>query len=78
LDVVIVAEALAGGPTVAGLTVQTGGSVIVCDVFAVTVQLRSTEPAKPFTAPTVILADDEPRGATAISDKVGASRVKLP
>ena len=75
---VIVAEALAGGATVAGLTEQTGGSVIVCDVFAVTVQLRSTVPAKPLTVPTVISADDEPSGATAICDKEGACRVKLP
>lgn len=78
LLVVIVAEALAGGATVAGLTAQTGASVAVCPDVVATEQLSVTSPANPLTVPTVIFADEVPPGAIATSDREGADRVKLP
>jgi hypothetical protein len=60
----MVAEALALGVTVDGLTVQTGGSTIVVAVD-VTAQARSTVPLKPLMAPTVMVEADVPPGATA-------------
>jgi hypothetical protein len=69
--VVIVAVAVAGGSTDAGLTVQAGGEVVIW--FEVTWQLRFTVPLKPPTAPTLILVDDVPPGATAC----GSSEVVL-
>jgi len=70
----MVAEALAGGATVAGLTVQTGVSVVACD--EVTWQVRSTVPLKPLTVPTEMFVDDVPPGATASGDREAACRVK--
>jgi hypothetical protein len=75
--VVIVAEAITGGVTVAGLTVQVGVSVVDCGSAGVTWQLRSTVPLNPFTVPTVTCADDVPPGATAFSDSGPATSVKL-
>ena len=72
--VVIVAEALAGAFTVAGLTVQAGGSV---KVEGITWQLRLTVPVKPPTDPTVTIADEVPSGGTATGENAVASRVKL-
>jgi hypothetical protein len=71
---VIVAEALAGGVTVAGLTVQTGVSV---NVVGVTWQLRSTVPVKPGSVPIVMFEDDVPPGATASGDSGAACKVKF-
>jgi hypothetical protein len=71
--VVIVAEALAGGVTVVGLTVQTGGSVVTC--VDVTWQARSTVPLKPLTVPIVMFEDDVPPGATASGENGAACRV---
>ena len=73
--VVIVAEALAGGVTVVGLTVQTGVSVVVC--VDDTWQLRSTVPVKPLTEPTVMFVDDVPPGPTASGESGAACRVKF-
>jgi hypothetical protein len=75
--VVIVAEAITGGVTVAGLTEQVGVSVVDCGSAGVTWQLRSTVPLNPFTVPTVTCADDVPPGATAFSESGPASSVKL-
>src|SRR5580658_8278184 len=75
--VVIVADAMAGGVTEAGLTVQVGVSTVACGCAGVTWQLRSTVPLNPFTVPTVTCADDPPPGATASSDRGPACRVKL-
>ena len=72
--VVIVAEALAGGVTVVGLGVQTGGSVVIGAV-EVTWQARSTVPLNPLTVPTVMLEDDVPPGATASGENGDAWRV---
>jgi len=72
--VVIVAEALAGALTVAGLTVHAGGSV---KVVGITWQLRLTVPVKPLTDPTVTIADEVPSGGTATGENADASRVKL-
>jgi hypothetical protein len=75
--VVIVAEAITGGVTVAGLTAQVGVSVVDCGSAGVTWQLRSTVPLNPFTVPTVTCADDVPPGATAFSESGPADSVKL-
>jgi hypothetical protein len=75
--VVIVAEAITGGVTVAGLTEQVGVSVVDCGSAGVTSQLRSTVPLNPFTVPTVTCADDVPPGATAFSESGPADSVKL-
>jgi hypothetical protein len=75
--VVIVAEAITGGVTVAGLTEQVGVSVVDCGSAGVTWQLRSTVPLNPFTVPTVTCADDVPPGATAFSESGPADSVKL-
>lgn len=72
--VVIVAEALAGAFTVAGLTAQAGGSV---KVVGVTWQVRFTVPVKPATDPTVMSADEVPSGGTATGENAEASRVKV-
>jgi hypothetical protein len=72
--VVIVAEALAGAFTVAGLTAHAGGSV---KVDGITWQLRLTVPVKPPTDPTVTIADEVPSGGTATGENAVASRVKL-
>jgi hypothetical protein len=74
--VVIVAEALAGGVTVAGLTEQLGGSVIDW-IVDVTWQPRLTLPLKPLSVPTVTFEDDVPPGATASGDSVSACSVKV-
>jgi hypothetical protein len=74
--VVIVAEALAGGVTVAGLTVQLGGSVIDW-IVDVTWQPRLTLPLKPLSVPTVTFEDDVPPGATASGESVSACSVKV-
>jgi hypothetical protein len=71
---VIVAEALALGVTVDGLTVQTGGSTTVVTV-EVTAQARSTVPLKPLIDPTVMVDDEVPPGATASGLNVAACRV---
>ncbi len=72
---VMVAEALVGGVTVAGLTEQTGGSArFVGD----TAQLKLTDPVKPFTEPIVMLAAEVPSGPMATGEKEVADRVKLP
>jgi hypothetical protein len=73
---VIVAEALAGGVTVAGLTVQLGGSVIDW-IVDVTWQPRLTLPLKPLSVPTVTFEDDVPPGATASGESVSACSVKV-
>jgi len=72
--VVMVAEALAGGVTVVGLTVQTGVSVVTCD--EVTWQVRSTVPVNPLTVPTEMFVDEVPPGSTASGDREAACRVK--
>jgi hypothetical protein len=72
--VVTVAEALALGVTVDGLTVQTGGSTTVVTVD-VTTQARSTVPLKPLIAPTVMVDDEVPPGATASGLNGAACRV---
>ena len=77
LCVVIVAEALAGGVTVVGLTVQTGVSTVDW-VVEVTWQPRVTVPLKPFSVPTVMLEDDVPPGTTAFGDKAPACSVNVP
>jgi hypothetical protein len=74
--VVMVAEALAGGVTVAGLMVQTGGSV--GDRFdAVTWQVRSTVPVNPGSVVTEMLMDEVPPGATASGESGEAVRAKF-
>jgi hypothetical protein len=75
--VVIVAEALAGGVTLPGLTVHAGKSVMLCACTGATRQVRSTVPLKPLTVPTLMFAVDEPPGSTATSDSEGACSVKL-
>ena len=75
--VVIVAEALAGGVTLAGLTVHPGASTTVCGWVGVTRQVRSTAPLKPLSVPTVTVAKEEPPGSIAVSDSAGACSVKL-
>lgn len=75
--VVMVAEALAGGVTLSGLTVHTGASTIVCACAGATWQVRSTLPLKPFTVPTAMFAEDVPPGSTATSDSEGACSVKF-
>jgi hypothetical protein len=75
--VVIVADALAGGVTSAGLTVQLGGSTVVW-VIDVTWQPRSTVPLKPLTVPTVMFEDDVPVGGTASGDRGAACSVNWP
>lgn len=75
--VVIVADAVAGGVTVAGLTAHVGVSTVVCGCAGVTSQLRSTVPLNPFTVPTVTGADEVPPGATASSDNGPACSVKF-
>jgi hypothetical protein len=72
--VVIVAEALEGAFTVAGLTEHAGGSV---KVVGMTWQLKLTVPVNPLTDPTVTVADEVPSGGTATGENVEASRVKL-
>jgi hypothetical protein len=72
--VVMVADALAGGVTVVGLTVQTGGSVV--GSVDVTWQLIFTAPLKPLPL-TVMLEDDVPPGTTASGDSAPAFSVKL-
>lgn len=66
------AEALAGGVTVDGLTVQTGVSV---KFVGVTWQPRSTVPLKPLSVPTVMLDDEVPPGAIASGENGVACRV---
>jgi hypothetical protein len=72
--VVMVAEALAGGVTLAGLTMQLGGSTVPW-VVDVTWQPRSTVPLKPLSVPIVMFEDDVPVGGTASGDKGAACRV---
>jgi hypothetical protein len=71
---VIVAEALAGGVTVAGLTVHMGASTTV-PVVDVTWQLRSTGALNPLVAPTEMFEDDVPPGSTASGDSGAACSV---
>jgi hypothetical protein len=71
--VVMVAVAVAGGFTVAGLTVQVGGEVVTW--FEVTWQLRATVPPKPPTGPTLMLVDDVPRGGMACGSSEVVFRV---
>jgi len=73
---VIVADALAGGVTVAGLTVQTGGSTGDC-VDEVTWQAKSTVPVNPGSVVTEIVVDEVPPGATASGESGEASRLKF-
>jgi hypothetical protein len=73
--VVMVADAMAGAVTVAGLTVQTGMSTIVV-VVDVIVQARSTVPVK-LSTPTVMLVEDVPPGDTALGERGSAARVKV-
>jgi hypothetical protein len=75
--VVIVAEALAGGVTLAGLTVHSGALTIVCGCTGATWQLRSTALLKPPSVPTVTVAKEVPPGSIAFSDSAGAWSVKL-
>ena len=70
----IVAEALAGGVTVAGLTAQTGVDVVACDEDAW--HVRSTVPLKPLIVPIVMFEDEVPPGATASGENGVACRVK--
>lgn len=70
------AEALAGGVTVAGLMVQTGGSIVACDE-AVTWQVRSTVPLKPGSVVTEMFEEDVPPGATALGESGDASILKF-
>jgi hypothetical protein len=72
--VVIVADALAGGVTVAGLTAHAGVDVVAC--VDETWQLRATVPVKPLTTPIVMLEEDVPPGATASGENWAACRVK--
>jgi hypothetical protein len=71
---VIVAEALEGAFTVAGLTVHAGGSV---KVVGMTWQLRLTVPVNPLTDPTVTVADEVPSGGIATGENSDACRVKV-
>ncbi len=74
--VVMVAEALAGGVTVAGLMVQAGGSV--GDRFdAVTWQVRSTVPVNPGSVVIEMLMEEVPPGATASGESGEAVRAKF-
>ena len=75
LLVVIVAEAVPGAVTVAGLTTHAGGSV---KVPGVTAQLRLTVPLKPLIAPTVIFEAEVPPAVTASGENGAACKVKLP
>ena len=61
--------------TVAGLTVQTGGSVVTCD--EVTWQVRSTVPLKPGSVVTVMVEEEVPPGATASGERGEDSRLKF-
>lgn len=70
----IVAEALEGAFTVAGLTEHAGGSV---KVVGMTWQLRLTVPVKPLTDPTVTVADEVPSGGIATGENSDACRVKV-
>ena len=70
----MVAEALAGGVTVAGLTVQAGVAAVAW--FADTWHVRSTVPVKPFSVPTVMFEEAVPPGATASGEIAVACRVK--
>ena len=72
--VVIVAEALAGGVTVAGLTEHTGVEVVAW--LDETWQERSTVPVKPLKGLTVIVEYDVPPGATASGEKAAFCRLK--
>jgi hypothetical protein len=72
--VVIVAVALAGGVTVAGLTVQAGVEV---KFDGDTEQPKVTVPLKPLMTPTVMFEDDVPPGATASGENAAASKVKF-
>jgi hypothetical protein len=74
--VVMVADALAGGVTVAGLTVHTGGSVGDW-AEEVTWQVRSTVPVNPGSVVTEMLVDDVPPGATASGESGEAVRLKF-
>jgi len=73
LSVVIVAEALAGAVSEAGLTVHEGPLVKIGDTW----QLRFTVPMKPLSAPTVMFADDTPVGGTASGDRGSTAKVKV-
>jgi hypothetical protein len=68
-----VAEALAGGVTVAGLTVHTGASTTVA--VEVAWQLRSTGALNPLVVPTEMFEDDVPPGSTASGDSGAACSV---
>jgi hypothetical protein len=70
---VIVAAALAGDVTDAGLTVQTGVSEVCCGV---TWQLRLTVALKLLTVPTVMLEEDVPPGPTAMGENAAVVSVK--
>ena len=72
--VVIVAVAPLGGVTVAGLTAQVGGEVVVCR--DVTWQVSATVPVKPTSALIVRLEADVPPGKTASGDNAAACRLK--
>ena len=66
---VIVAVAVPGANTAVGLTVHTGGSVVV--IADVTWQLNATVPVNPeLSAGAIwIVVDETPPGATAAGDK---------
>ena len=70
---VMVAVAVAGGVTLAGLTVHTGVEVVGCD--EVIWQPRVTVPLKPFTGSTVIVVAELPPGAMATGSSVVVLRV---
>ena len=72
----MVADALAGGVTVAGLTVHTGGSTVDC-ADGVTWQVKSTVPVNPGSVVTEIVVDEVPPGATASGESGEASRLKF-
>ena len=72
--VVTVAVAPADGVTVVGLTAQAGVDVVAC--VEETWQVRATVPVKPLIAPTVMLEEDVPPGATASGENGAACRVK--
>jgi hypothetical protein len=74
--VVIVTDALAGGVTVAGLTVHTGGSTVDC-AEDVTWQVKSTVPVKPGSVVTEMVVEEVPPGATASGESGEASRLKF-
>jgi len=69
----MVAVALAGAVTDAGLIVHTGGSIVACD--EVTWQLKLTVPENPLTDPTWMVDAEVPPGATASGENEDACSV---